>query len=66
MKKELSALSLLLLSFTARQAFPANVMKTEECHIKLPGIAFTRSLNGAAAHARVEDGKAHSRERSGE
>jgi len=36
MKKQLSAVSLLLLSFTARQAAPEN-MKTEECHIKLPG-----------------------------
>jgi uncharacterized protein len=56
MKKQLSALSLLLLSFTARQASPEN-MKTEECRIKLPGITFTRSLNQAAAHAKVEDGK---------
>jgi uncharacterized protein len=56
MMKQLSALPLLLLSFTARQAFPQN-MKTEECRIKLPGITFTRSLNQAAAHAKVEDGK---------
>ena len=56
MKKQLSALSLLLLSFTARQASPEN-MKTEECRITLPGITFTRSLNGAAAHAKVEDGR---------
>ena len=56
MKKQLSALSLLLLSFTARPASPEN-MKTEECHIKLPGITFTRSLNQAAAHAKVEDGR---------
>jgi len=56
MKKQLSAVSLLLLSFTARQAAPEN-MKTEECHIKLPGITFTRSLNQAAAHAKVEDGR---------
>ena len=32
-------------------------MKTEECRIKLPGITFTRSLNGAAAHVTVEDGR---------
>jgi hypothetical protein len=57
MKKHLTALSLLLLSFTARQAFSESIMKTEECHIKLPGITFTRSLNGAAAHAKVEDGR---------
>ena len=27
------------------------------CHIPLPGITFTRSLNGAAAHAKVENGR---------
>jgi hypothetical protein len=32
-------------------------MKTEECRIKLPGITFTRSLNQAAAHAKVEEGR---------
>ncbi len=32
-------------------------MKSEACHITLPGITFTRSLNGAAAHANVEDGR---------
>ena len=32
-------------------------MKTEECLIKLPGITFTSSLNGAAANAKVEDGR---------
>ena len=32
-------------------------MKTEDCLITLPGITFTRSLNGAAAHAKVEDGR---------
>jgi hypothetical protein len=30
-------------------------MTSEECLIKLPGITFTRSLNGAADHAKVED-----------
>jgi len=53
MNKRLSALSLLLLTSTALQA-SAETMKNE---IKLPGITFTRSLNGAAANARVEDGK---------
>jgi regulation of enolase protein 1 (concanavalin A-like superfamily) len=48
-------LSLVLLLLTAGYAFPQN-MKTEECHIKLPGITFTRSLNQAAAHAKVENG----------
>ncbi len=56
MNKSLVALSLLLLSFTAGQAFAEN-MKTEECNIKLPGITFTRSLNGAAANVKVEDGR---------
>ncbi len=32
-------------------------MTTEECSIKLPAITFTRSLNGAAAHAKVEAGR---------
>jgi uncharacterized protein len=32
-------------------------MKTEDCRISLPGITFTRSLNGAAAGARVEGGR---------
>jgi len=56
MKRQLSALSLLLLPLIASQASPEN-MKTEECRIKLPGITFTRSLNGAAAYAKVEDGR---------
>jgi regulation of enolase protein 1 (concanavalin A-like superfamily) len=50
--KQLSALSLLLLASTAVQA-SAEAMKTE---IKLPGITFTRSINGAAANAKVEEG----------
>ncbi len=53
MKKQLSSLSLLLLTSTALQA-RAEATKTE---IKLPGITFTRALNGAEANARVEDGK---------
>jgi uncharacterized protein len=56
MKIRLCAMPLLLFSFAARQGFSAD-MKTEECKIKLPGITFTLSLNGAAAHARVEDGR---------
>lgn len=32
-------------------------MKTEECRVELPGITFTRSLNGAVAQATVEDGR---------
>jgi regulation of enolase protein 1 (concanavalin A-like superfamily) len=56
MRIQICATSVLLLSFAARQAFPQN-MKTEECNIKLPGITFTRSLNGAASQAKVEDGR---------
>jgi regulation of enolase protein 1 (concanavalin A-like superfamily) len=61
MKKQLFALTLLLLFITARQA-PSEDMKSENmnseaCRITLPGITFTRSLNGAAAHAKVEDGR---------
>ena len=56
MKKLLATLSLLLLTLTAWHAFPDN-QKGEECLIKLPGITFTRSLNGAAAHAKIEGGR---------
>jgi uncharacterized protein len=55
MHKPLLVLSLLLLAVTTRQASPKN-MKNEECRITLPGITFTRSLNQAAAQAKVEDG----------
>ena len=53
MKTQLSALSMMLLASTALQA-SAEAMKAK---IKLPGITFTRALNGAEANARVEDGK---------
>jgi regulation of enolase protein 1 (concanavalin A-like superfamily) len=56
MKILLSALSLLLLCVVPRQA-SAEEMKSEPCRITLPGITFTRSLNGAAAHAKVVDGR---------
>jgi regulation of enolase protein 1 (concanavalin A-like superfamily) len=56
MTKKLSTLWLLLLTFTASQGFPGD-QQSEKCLIKLPGITFTRSLNGAAAHAKVEDGR---------
>ncbi|MGA8731702.1 MAG: DUF1349 domain-containing protein [Terracidiphilus sp.] len=56
MKRQLIVLSLALLCFTAQQASSQDV-KSEACHITLPGITFTRSLNGAIAHARVEDGR---------
>ncbi|HEX4486108.1 MAG TPA: DUF1349 domain-containing protein [Terriglobales bacterium] len=55
MKNHILVLSLLLLNFTVGQAVSQN-MKNEECHIALPGITFTRSLNGAVAHAKVQDG----------
>jgi regulation of enolase protein 1 (concanavalin A-like superfamily) len=32
-------------------------MNAEACLIELPGITFTRSLNGAAAHAKVQGGR---------
>jgi uncharacterized protein len=56
MKTLLPALSLLLLWVVPRPA-SAEDMKNEACRITLPGITFTRSLNGAAAHARVEKGR---------
>jgi hypothetical protein len=56
MKKQLFAVSLAVLCFAAQQASSQEV-KSEACHITLPGITFTRSLNGAAAHAKVEDGR---------
>jgi uncharacterized protein len=56
MKRKLSTLWLLLLTFAVSEAFPG-IQKNEECHIPLPGITFTRSLNGAAAHAKIEDGR---------
>jgi len=61
MKKQQFALSLLLLLVTASQS-PSEDMKSENmnseaCRITLPGITFTRSINGAAAHAKVEGDK---------
>jgi regulation of enolase protein 1 (concanavalin A-like superfamily) len=55
MKKQLLAVFLLLLSFTVTEAYSAN-MKTEQCRITIAGITFTRSLNGAAADTKVENG----------
>ncbi|MFL6304379.1 MAG: DUF1349 domain-containing protein [Candidatus Sulfotelmatobacter sp.] len=55
MKMLLSGLSLLLLCVF--QSASAQELKSETCHIALPGITFTRSLNGAAADAKVSDGK---------
>ncbi len=56
MKKQLFAVSLALLCSSAQPA-PSQDVKSEACHITLPGITFTRSLNEAAAHAKVEDGR---------
>jgi uncharacterized protein len=55
MKILFSALSLLLMCVF--QHASAQESKSEACHIALPGIIFTRSLSGAAAHAKVNDGK---------
>ena len=49
--------ALLLLLMCLFQQASAQESKSEACHIALPGITFTRSLNGAAAHAKVSDGK---------
>jgi hypothetical protein len=56
MKRQLLTLSFLLICFTAQHGSAQNV-KSEACRITLPGITFTRSLNGAAAHAQVENGR---------
>jgi len=55
MKILFSALPLLLMCVFQQAC--AQESKSEVCHIALPGIIFTRSLNGAAAHAKVNDGK---------
>lgn len=52
----LFAVTLLLLFFIPGEAYSEN-MKTEQCRITLPGVTFTRSLNGAAANTKVENGK---------
>jgi regulation of enolase protein 1 (concanavalin A-like superfamily) len=50
---------LLLLSFcaTSRDGSSQTTTADAPCSIALPGITFTRSLNGAAANARVEQGR---------
>ena len=55
MKILLSALSLLSLGILHQAT--AQELGNQACRIALPGITFTRSLNGAAAHAKVEDGR---------
>jgi uncharacterized protein len=51
--------AVLLLSLTAvsQPSFSQATTSDGPCHVVLPGITFTRSLNGAAANARVEGGK---------
>ena len=55
MKILLSVLS--LLSPGILHQATAQELGNQACGIALPGITFTRSLNGAAAHAKVEDGR---------
>jgi hypothetical protein len=57
MKILLSALSLLSFGVLFLHQACAQAPKSEACRIALPGITFTRSLNGAAADAKVSDGK---------
>ena len=56
MKTPLLALSVLLLCVTTQQSSSQQI-KGEACHISLDGFTFTRSLNGAAAHSKVESDK---------
>jgi uncharacterized protein len=55
MKILLSALSLLSLCVPLQAS--AQDLGDKGCRIALPGITFTRSLNGAADHAKVSGGK---------
>jgi uncharacterized protein len=55
MKILLSALSLLSLGILHQAT--AQELGNQACRIALPEVTFTRSLNGAAAHAKVEDGR---------
>ena len=55
MKILLSALPLLSLGILHQAT--AQELGNQACRIALTGITFTRSLNGAAAHAKVEDGR---------
>lgn len=56
MKEIFSALCPLLLCILSFQA-SAQDPRDKSCRIALPGITFTRSLNGAADRTKVEDGK---------
>ena len=55
MMKQLCAM--LLLSLCMPLLASGQDLGDKGCHISLPGITFTRALNGAAGHARVSDGK---------
>lgn len=46
----------LLLCAMPQPAFSQATKDDAPCNVRLPGITFTRSLNGAAANARVEGG----------
>ena len=56
MKELFSALCPLLLCVVSFQA-SAQDPRDKSCRIALPGITFTRSVNGAADHTKVEQGK---------
>ena len=56
MKSSLAALLLVSFFATAHGASAQPTMTDTTCSIALPGITFTRSLNGAAANATVEQG----------
>ncbi len=51
------ALLLVLAAFAAHRASAGDVKSEEECRFQLPGVTFTRSLNQAAAHTKVEAGR---------
>ena len=56
MKKLLVVLSIFMLPAVVGQAL-AQDLGDKACHVVLPGITFTRALNGAGDHAKVENGK---------
>lgn len=56
MKTPWSAVLLFSFSAVSQPAFAQAGKNDGPCNVALPGITFTRSLNGAAANARVERG----------
>jgi uncharacterized protein len=50
-------LALLSLLFAPAIAAPPPPISSAPCSVALPGFTFTRSLNDAAAHARIADGR---------